>query len=170
MTHYAVNGAVLLLGLLLAPSAGAQNFANPAAQGIEDVVVRPVSEVGTLERVTIALTRAFIPGSKTFAPLYAYRPELACADSGDTNETVINHPGPAALVYDDKGVSRARYHKTTELAIRDAVSSGLCKDDSDRTWFFATTSPLDSDDIEELQRYISRDVEQVDRQLDARPD
>jgi hypothetical protein len=170
MTHYAVNGAVLLLGILLAPSAGAQNITTPATQRIADVVVRPVSEVGTLERVTIALTRAFIPGAKTFAPLYAYGRELACSDSRDTNEIVMNHRGPAALVYDDKGVSRARYHKTTELAIKDAMSSGLCNDDSDTMWFFATTYPLDSDDIEEEQRYISRDVEQVDRQLGARPD
>ncbi len=170
MTHYAVSGAVLLLGVLLAPSAGAQDSANPATQGFADVVVRSVSEVGTLERVTIALTRAFVPGSKSFAPLYAYGRELACGASGDTNETVTNHRGPAALVYDDEGVTRARYHKTTELAIKDAWSSGLCRDDSDTTWFFATTYPLDSDDVEEEQRYISRDVEQVDRQLDARPD
>lgn len=170
MTRYAVGGAVLSLGILLASSAGAQDSANAATQRIADVVVRPVTEVGTLERVTIALTCAFIPGSKTFAPLYAYKRELACDESGDTNETIINHRGPAALVYEDKGVTRARYHKTTELAINDAKRSGLCNDDSDMAWSFATTYPLDSDDFEEEQRYISRDVEQVDRQLDARPD
>lgn len=170
MTHNAANRTFLLLGMLLVPAASGEDPASASPQRVKDVIVRPVSEVGTLERVTIALTRAFIPGSEVFSPLYAYGRELACNESGDTNETILEHSGPAALVYEDKGVTRARYYKTTELAIREVRRSGLCKDDSDMTWSIATTSPLDSDDIEEEQRYISRDVEQIDRQLDAQPD
>ena len=165
MTHYAVSTALLLLGVLLVQGACAQDSANASRQRTADVVVRPVSDVGTIERLTIALTRAFIPGSKVFSPLYAYGREPACSETGDSRETMLSHVGPAALVYDDNGVTRARYHQTTELAIKDAVSSGWCKDDSVTTWSLATTYPLASDEIEEQQRYLSRDVDQIDQQL-----
>lgn len=170
MTRYAIRSAVVLFGILLAPGAGAQDSVGAAPERLADVVVRPVSDVGTLERVTIALTRAFIPGAKVFSPLYAYRNEVACGEDEDAKATVLEHRGPAALIYHDNGVARARYHQTTELAIRDAVSSGWCKDDSVTTWSLATTYPLDSDDIEEEQRYLSRDVEGIDLQLNSRRD
>ena len=170
MTHHAANRVFLLLGILLVPGAIGEDPASASTQRLADVIVRPVSEVGPLERVTIALTRALIPGSKVFSPLYAYGRELACGEGGDAKQTILEHSGPAALVHDDKGVTRARYYKTAELDIGDVKRSGLCGDGSDMTWSIATTSPLDSDDIEEEQRYISRDVEQVERQLQARRD
>ena len=170
MTHYAVKGIVLHLAILLAPGAGAEDPASASPQGTADVIVRPVSDVSTIERVTIALTRAFVPGSRVFSPLYAYGRELACNDTGRSKETVLKHRGPAALVYDDNGVTRARYHQTTALAIKDAESNGWCSNDSIPTWSLATTYPLESDDIKEEQRYLSREVERIAGQLQAKRD
>lgn len=170
MTHYALKGIVLLLSILVAPSAGAEDSASASPQRIEDVIVRPVSDVGTIERLTIALTRAFVPKAKVFSPLYAYGRELACSETGRSKETVLKHRGPAALVYSDNGVIRARYHQTTALAIKDAESNGWCNDDSVPTWSLATTYPLESDDIEEEQRYLSREVDRIPRQLHAQRD
>ncbi len=170
MTHYAANGAFLLLGILFVPGASGQDPPSASPQDVADVIVRPVSEVGTIERLMIALTRAFVPVSKVFSPLYSYGRELACGENRDAREAVLEHPGPAALVYDDNGVTRARYHQNTAAAIKYAEDSGWCRDKRFTTWSLATTSPLDSDDIKEEQRYLSREVGRVDLQLQARRD
>ena len=166
MTHHAVMGGVLL-AILLVPVAGAEDSANAAPERNDDVIVRPVRDVGAIERVTIALTRAFVPGAKVFSPLYAYAREIACSEDGGPRETFLKHRGPAALVYDDNGVIRARYHQTTALALKDAESNGWCDSDSVPTWSIATTSPLESAEIAEEERYLSRDVERIDQQLEA---
>ncbi len=170
MSHYTLNRVFLVLGILLVPGAGGQEPEDVSSPSVKDVIVRPVRDIGTLERVTIALTRAFIPGSKVFSPLYAYGREIACSDSADSNQTVVKHRGPAALVYDDNGIIRARFHQTTADAIRDAENRGLCEKSNATTWSFATTYPLDGNDIEVKQRYLSREVERIDLQLHARRD
>ena len=147
-----------LIGCLFMAGADAQP--EPSRAPVP-VPVRPIAEVSTWERLQIALTRAFIPGVKVLAPLYAYDIALAC----DERYEITQHEGSAALVAISAG-AEASYYATVADAVEAARDQGLC--DSGAKWQFATTNPLDGD-VEEAGRYISRDVELVEEAVRWEP-
>lgn len=155
MTHRVVFGALLVLGVLLASSA--------ATQLQDGIPVRRVSDVGNLERLQIAVTRALIPGSKVIAPLYAY-------DFGDLRDQKelqqeLGNSGPAAVVVDmrSRGI-HAFYYQNIGQAIEAMENDSRFQNNEDRTLHLATTYPLEGG-FTETGRFLSRDVERVEAQL-----
>ena len=166
MPHGTVRCVVLMLGIVVVSSASAQvsriDDAQDSDQGIR---VRRVSDIGTLERLNIALTRALVIGAKVFAPLYAYSHELACVDGSDPDLASVldHHVGSAAIVdVGDTGVAHAFYYKNVQEAI--ASVADRCEEPIDGTWYLATTYPLNGG-IEEEERYLSREVERIAARL-----
>lgn len=149
----AFDALLLLLGVLLVPCAEAQD-------PTEGIPVRPVRDVGTLERLGIAVRHALVPGSKVIAPLYAYNRGLACRET--PLEQLGKHDGSAAIVAKQDKATVAFYYRTVDEAITAAKKDGWCE--KDVTWHLATTYPLDSD-IKEEERYLSQDVERIEARL-----
>lgn len=131
-----------------------------AAEGQEPIPVRRVEDIGALERFSIVLERAFVPGLKILAPLYAYDGSALCdgtlqplhsASSVDGWAAIIV-PGPRPLAYFHRSVSDAE-----AVAVQDWCSQG------ETDWQFATPSPIPDETVTE--RYLSREVERIAEQL-----
>lgn len=157
MTSRIAFVALPLLGAVLATSVAAQARKVP----VEGILVRPVGDVSTLERLQIAVTHALIPGSKVIAPLYAYDP------SAFRLSEQRSFDGPAAIVVDrDSEGIRAFYYPTIVDAINAMDKDSKFQNKEVKT-FLATTYPLEGE-FEEKGRYLSRDIEGIEAQLQQR--
>ena len=150
MTTRVVSGVFLALVLLTESAAG-------------QIPVRSVDEVGTLERVGIAVKQALLPGLRVFFPLYAYEHELVCSE--DREENLAGAYGPAAIVTESNGVTIAYYYQTVAAAVMAVDRKDWCNRE-DLTWHVGTTLPLDDGVGVELQgRYLSTDVDRIEALL-----
>lgn len=156
-THRVVFGAFLMLGVLVAPSAVAQS----------SVPVRSIDDVSTLERWGMAVRRALIPGSRVFAPLYAYDHNLACDNGNNPPEELVEYNGPAAIVAEENGATVAYYHRSVDDALAAVRQGDWCN--RENSWHLATTLPLDGD-FTEQGRYLSRDVGRIETLLQRPPE
>ena len=160
MTHRVVFGALMVLGILLALGVAAQ-----VPDSLEDgIPVRRVSEVGTLEQLQIAVTRALIPGSKVIAPLFAYDPK-SLSDLVRENPQQNDEYGPAAIVVDmGSGGIHAFYYSTIKRAIEAIEKDSRFQNSVTDEYHLAITYPLKGG-FKETGRFLTRDVERVEARL-----
>ena len=155
MANRATYGIVLaFVALFLSSSANAQALLSLGA-----VEVYAASEIGFLEQLEIAATRALIPRARVVAPLHAYSSTLACDE--DNLPLLLGHNGSAAVVVELAEGAVAFYRPTLDDAVVYAREN-WCSNENVK-WYLATTYPFDG--VEARGHYLTRDVERIDRIL-----
>ena len=149
-TQRVVCSIFLALGVVVAASATGQ----PPERAVP---VRSIDDVGTLERLGMAVRRGLVPGSRVFFPFYAY--DIVCGENA--REELAEYSGPAFIVAAREDDSTIAYYYSSANAALDAVEvGGWCNRDGGR-WHLATEHPL-SGNFPEGGRYLSRDVERIE--------
>ena len=133
-----------------------------ASVAVGQVPVQRVEDVGPLEQFSIVLERAFVPGLKILAPLYAYDGHTLICD-GEIGQSGLASAGDgwAAIVL-PQPQPVAYFHEN----VREAQLAALqdwCNSEVD--WQFATPERLDIQDVELEQRYLSREIRRIAEQL-----
>ena len=145
-TQRSIIGAFLLVVLSVGIATG-------------QVPVRRVEDVGALEKVSIVLERAFVPGLKILAPLHAYDGTIIC-NSDQIDIVSLAGEGWAAIVLPESQ-PLAYFHESVSEAQAVAMRDWC---DSETSWQFATPTALP--DVEPVQRYFSRDIERIAEEIE----
>ncbi len=120
-------------------------------EGFRVTEVRRLSDMSTPERIALIFrnTFTFDGALRDVAPLYAYDPGPMCQSPDSWHQDV----GPSAIVVEGSAPPAiyAYYHPTLTATVESALTRWCERDE--RTWYIATTYPVEGKDA--VEKFVS---------------